>query len=258
MRGFGILIVAFGLVAVGLCLMGAAILTTGHSTVVTVPDQTQSVAELREAVEYLADSKPGERIRELPAPTQGFTLTLFRHDDWQARDWERVVSAWWDNDAGIAELKAQCQPIVYTPSSPYYKEKLAASVPESTMPIILLQDQSGKIHWRANVYSMPRSAGELAGSLRNIFKDRKIYILPWRRDMNKNCPCPKPGPNPDDKKENTVVNTQIFPPAPAEKPAPPDNSGVLIAVLIGLAILTTLGGLGLGAVAGIKIRAQSA
>lgn len=186
---------------------------------------------------------------ELPEDGKRYCVSILVNDDWQQRPAERQLVAWWQVHPYLRSLATQTTHDVYTPKDPRYQKYFGRAIRQSDLPVVLVQDGSGKVHWKASRLDMPRGPDEMAQSVGKLFKSRPYYLLPWRRP--KPCPEPRPCPTPV---EPTPVEVQpIFEvPPPAPEPEQPDAT---VAVAVVLLVLGGLIGIVGGIVAGIKSRA---
>ncbi len=134
-----------------------------------------------------------ERIFVLPEDGKAYHVSVCVHDDWQRRPNERELLAWWKVDTRLASLAAQAHFHTYTESDPIFKTNIAPALPQ--LPAVLVQDETGKVHFKASGENLPGSATELGDAAVSAFW-KAPYLLPYRRNHTRPCPCPLPSPAP--------------------------------------------------------------
>lgn len=228
MVGFGLLAIAAG-----------ALLFTEYSPTQANTLPTQVVSQPVFAIESA----------ELPEDGQRYCVSILVHDDWRQRRDESRIVGWWEVHPYLRSVAGQTTYDVYPMSGPRYQRYFAAAIREADLPVVLVQDGSGKVHWKANRTDMPESAEDMAASVGGLFKSRPIYLLPWRRPK----PCPQPSPTPEPSPQPTPNDVPIFEPAMESEPVeePKDSTMPIIA---GLLILGGVIGMIGGIVGGVKSR----
>lgn len=154
-------------------------------------------------VQYNAGRDP-----EYPTGADKLYLSLTVGDDWQQQAAQRNLVAWFNNDARLRKIMAQCHWNFYTTGNPHFQERLMRRV-GTAVPIVTLQKPDGEALVNVTAISMPGSPGELADMLAagaDQVRDTPPAFAgqqtggttPIIADCpDGNCPTPSPGPAPD-------------------------------------------------------------
>ena len=174
------------LVVAGLAAL-ALVLVWQIQTAERQSGQIQSIAQRQ-------DLPVEEEVVNLPEDGNLYHISVVVHDDWQARPVDRQLVGLWSSDRRLLSLRAQTNYHFYTQGDATYQANLAHAIPD--VPAVVVQDASGKVHYKAS----GNAVAEPKGILKNL--------------LAKICPnCPRPGPKPNDTPA----------PVPTPQPVVPDT-----------------------------------
>ena len=176
-----------------------------------------------------------ERIIDLPEDGSQFYLTLFLHDDWNARPQDRQLVAWLQTHPGLISLQAQCHYVALTPSNALFRSRW--STWSNSLPAVLLQQgnpHTGKVTYKAGPTGLPQSANALANQI-----DSALDVL------RQQCPKPKPpGPPPVVVPPFVQPIPDIIPPDTTVQPADNPSNVVTIVIMIAVGLVCAFWGFG--------------
>ncbi|HUT91891.1 MAG TPA: hypothetical protein VMY37_20520 [Thermoguttaceae bacterium] len=183
-------LIAMGLAAVVVLLSMALDRSTGTNRAALAAGQAASSEPV--VIVQRVEAAPREEVIDLPEDGQEYHLSIFVHDDWRKRSQERSLVAWFEAETRLKSVKAASLYHLYTSANPLYAARFKATVP--TLPAVMIQDATGKVHYKASGENLPTSALECGDQVEKIFKNRPYYIFSWRKPP----PCPpQPEPVPD-------------------------------------------------------------
>lgn len=185
-----------------------------------------------------------ERVVNLPQDQNKWYVSVVGQGD--ARQAE--ITGWFETNDNLNRLKGQVKFCPITSGTAIYQERYASNV--TALPTVRVQKADGTVVYESSGNSIPMTADALYAAIANTSMSAQGIrpILPWRRQMENRCGpngCPQPTPEPL--------------PLPNEDPAPDpldDGAAPDVAVpeerspaaLIGLLILSLLGGVTAGVV----------
>jgi hypothetical protein len=106
---------------------------------------------------------------QAPPPNKAFQIALFVSNDVRSAQ----LQQWFDQHAGLINLKGNCEYQVYTATNPIYKTRFASIVPADQFPVVLFQDaQGGHIH-AAGRTMIPGTADELYS---DMYHGYQLYL----------------------------------------------------------------------------------
>lgn len=151
---------------------------SGHTAIAMRAELAKVQAEVAEA-KALAEFT--DRVIDLPEDAGAWHTTVITNDPPSAKDLQLV--GWFDSDPQLANLKRQTHWHWYSPKSSVYERY--ANVTATGLPVILVQDQTGKTVYKASGANAPNAPWPLVKG-----------IVECVRAHCPHCPRPKPTPAP--------------------------------------------------------------
>jgi hypothetical protein len=123
------------------------------------------------------------------------------------------IAGWFDINASLKKLKNQVHFCPVTTDTAIYQARYASNV--KGLPTVRMQKADGTMVYEAAGKNLPMTAAGLNGALAGAVSTAQGIrpVLPWRRDMERQCPGPRPNPQP-----NPL-------PQPDPEPQPIDDNG---------------------------------
>ena len=145
-----------------------------------------------------------ERVFTLPEDGAAWHTTVITNAQPTAE--EQQILSWFDTEQPLVALKSQTHWHHVTPESKLYGRM--APVVQNGLPVVLVQDASGKVVYKQSGAAAPKAPWPLIKGIRECIGTH----CPHLRPKPKPCPTPEPKPEP-------VVTPE---PSPNDKPAIPD------------------------------------
>ena len=172
----------------------------------------------------------GERIVRLPEDGNAFHVSVFTHDDWQARAQDRQLLAKFDSVPELQSLKTQTFFHHYQPSNRLFN-RYRSSLTE--LPCVVVQQGDGTVVYKASGAKIPDDSWRLVDDIREALHERFPNVCP-----GPNCPDAQP--------YNDPTLRPVAPKAPVPDVGPKQSAKddvVGVAVVAGL--LCLIGGVAL-------------
>jgi len=103
------------------------------------------------------------------------------------------IVGWFDTNASLKKLKDQVHFCPVTSDTAIYQARYACNV--TGLPTVRMQKADGTVVYEAAGKNLPMTAAGLNGALAGAVSTAQGIrpVLPWRRDMERQCPGPLPG-----------------------------------------------------------------
>jgi len=134
-----------------------------------------------------------ERVINLPNDQEKWYISVV--GDAKNAQYQMILK-WFDTNSDLYKLRRQVHYIPVTTDKAVYQERYEMNV--EGLPTVRMQNSAGVVIYEAAGDNLPFTPEGLYGALANdVAKAQRRCILPWRREMERQCPGPCPTPNPD-------------------------------------------------------------